>query len=93
MPTMPVPRLPDPLTPEAIEELMKARPYWDTSHPRSPIYRRLVQRGFEIMYPGPLRRDAIRRQLSRTSPKFTAFAPSTRPRVLAKPRLVVASDS
>ena len=58
-----MPRLPDPLTPETIEPLMKARPYWDTSHPQSPLYRRLVQRGFEIMYPGPLRRDAIGRQI------------------------------
>jgi hypothetical protein len=58
-----LPRLPDPLTPKTIEPLMKARPYWDLNHPRSPIYRRLVQRGFQIMYPGPPRRDAIGRQI------------------------------
>ena len=57
-----MPRLPDPLTPETIEELMKARPYWDLSLPRSPLYRRLVQRGFEIMYPDT-RFDAIGRMI------------------------------
>ncbi|OHC83833.1 MAG: hypothetical protein A3G73_07125 [Rhodospirillales bacterium RIFCSPLOWO2_12_FULL_67_15] len=62
MSAMPIPRLPNPLTPETIEELMKARPYWDLSHPRSPLYRRLVQRGFEIMYPHT-RYDAIGRMI------------------------------
>lgn len=59
MTTLPIPRLPNPLTLETIEGLMKARPYWDTSHPQSEIYRHIVRRGFEIMYPGPTRHDAI----------------------------------
>ncbi len=50
-----MPRLPDPLTPNGLRELMRERPYWDPSHPRSKIYHRLVQRGFEILYPGPVR--------------------------------------
>ena len=62
MSTMPIPRLPNPLTPKTIEGLMNARPYLDLNHPRSPLYRRLVQRGFEIMYPDT-RFDAIGRMI------------------------------
>ena len=51
MTAMPVPRLPNPLTPERLQILMRSQPYQDTSHPHFKIYRRIVQRGFEIMYP------------------------------------------
>ncbi|MEK7245223.1 MAG: M23 family metallopeptidase [Pseudomonadota bacterium] len=62
MTTAPMPRLPNPLTPESIDGLMKARPYLDLNHPQSSIYRRLVQRGFEIMYPNT-RHDATGRMI------------------------------
>jgi hypothetical protein len=58
MTAAPIPRLPNPLTPESLEGLMRERPYWDPSHPRSKIYHRLVQRGFEILYPGNVRYGA-----------------------------------
>lgn len=51
MSTMPIPRLPNPLTPERLEVLMRERAYWDANHPRFKIYNRIVRRGFEIMYP------------------------------------------
>ncbi len=54
----PIPRLPNPLTPEALDTLMRERAYWDLNHPRSRLYRRLVQRGFEILYPGEVRYGA-----------------------------------
>ena len=47
----PTPRLPNPLTPKGLEVLMRARPYGDANHPHFKIYRHIVQRGFEIMYP------------------------------------------
>lgn len=50
MTTVPIPRFPNPLTPKTIEGLMKARPYWGTSHLHSEIYHRIVKRGFEIMF-------------------------------------------
>jgi hypothetical protein len=37
---------------------MRERPYWDTIHSRAPIYHHLVQRGFEILYPGNVRYGA-----------------------------------
>ncbi len=52
-----MPRLPQPLTPESLRGLMRERPYWDQNHPRFPTYQRLVKRGFEILYPGSVRRD------------------------------------
>lgn len=52
-----MPRLPEPLTPESLRGLMRERAYWDTNHPRFPTYQRLVKRGFEILYPGTVRRD------------------------------------
>ncbi len=55
--TIIAPRLPEPLTPESLKGLMRERAYWDTNHPRFPTYQRLVKRGFEILYPGPVRRD------------------------------------
>ena len=62
MTTMPILRLPDPLTPKSIEGLMNAQPYLDLNHPQSKVYRQLVQRGFEIMYPDT-RFDAIGRMI------------------------------
>ncbi len=51
------PRLPQPLTPETLRGLMREPAYRDATHPRFPTYQRLVKRGFEILYPGPERRD------------------------------------
>jgi hypothetical protein len=53
-----MPRLPDPLTPDGLRGLMHERPYWDAFHPRAPLYHRLVQREFEILYPGNVRYGA-----------------------------------
>lgn len=58
-----IPRLPNPLTPETIGEIMKARPYWDPSQPESKIYHHIIRRGFEIMYPDPTRFDAIGKRI------------------------------
>lgn len=52
-----LPKLPQPLTPQSLVGLMRERAYWDATHPRFPTYQRLVKRGFEILYPGPERRD------------------------------------
>ncbi len=52
-----MPRLPQPLTPDSLRGLMSRRAYWDANDPRFPAYQRLVRRGFEILYPGPVRRD------------------------------------
>ena len=63
MTAMPRPRLPDPLTPEALRDLMRERPYWDLKHPQSELYHRLVRRGFEMLYPGPAQYDGIGRMI------------------------------
>ncbi len=55
----PMPRLPNPLTPETIGRLMNERPAWDPSHPRSSLYRNLIERAFALMYPGVAKYDAI----------------------------------
>lgn len=51
------PRLPHPLTPESLRGLMRQPAYSNPRDPRFPTYQRLVKRGFEILYPGPERRD------------------------------------
>jgi hypothetical protein len=57
----PIPRLPNPLTEEGLRTLMRERPFWDLKHPRSGLYRRAVERGFEMLYSGPARHDGIGR--------------------------------
>lgn len=63
MTTDPMPRLPNPLTPDSLRNLMRERPYWDLKHPRSPLYRRLVEKGFGILYPGAAEYDGIGRMI------------------------------
>ena len=53
----PIPRLPQPLTEEGLRRLMRERPYWDLDHPRSGLYRRLVERGFAMLFPGNAKHD------------------------------------
>lgn len=36
---------------------MREPAYWNSRDPQFPTYQRLVKRGFEILYPGPERRD------------------------------------
>jgi hypothetical protein len=51
------PRLPEPLTVESLRTLMRERPYWDLKHPRSALHRRLVDRGFAMLFPGKTKYD------------------------------------
>lgn len=52
-----MPKLPQPLTPQSLVGLMREPAYWDSRDPQFPTYQRLVKRGFEILYPGPVRRS------------------------------------
>lgn len=58
--------LPDPLTENALQAMMRDKRYW---HPRQrdPAYQRIVERGFELLYP-TTRRDASVR-MERTAPR------------------------
>ncbi len=58
--------LPDPLTENALQAMMRDKRYW---HPRQrdPAYQRIVERGFELLYP-TTRRDASGR-MERTAPR------------------------
>ncbi|MCG5243712.1 hypothetical protein [Azospirillum doebereinerae] len=55
-------RLPQPVTLDALQEMMKDPRYWNVNHPERSSWSSMVSEGFQTLFPNPIQRDETGRQ-------------------------------